>query len=47
MWGPRLIHLWGPRLPLLRGENGKALINLRKAENDDMDALQVRSTKNF
>jgi len=32
-----------PPLPLLRGKNGTALINLRKAEND---ALKVRSVKN-
>jgi len=32
---------------LLRvGENGKALIDLRKVENDDIDAFQVRSIKN-
>jgi len=35
-----------PHLPLLRGKNGKALINLRKAENDDIEALNVRSIKN-
>jgi len=45
MQGPRLTHLWGPPLPLLRGKNRKALINLRKAENDDIDALKVRSIK--
>jgi len=39
MRGPRLIHLWGLRLPLVRGKKGKALINLRKAENDDIDPL--------
>jgi len=33
-------------LPLLRGKNGKALINLGKAENDGIDALKVRSIKN-
>jgi len=27
-------------------ENGKALINLRKAGNDDMDVLKVQSIKN-
>jgi len=37
--------MWG-RLSLLRGKNEKALINLRKAENDDIDALKVRSIKN-
>jgi len=31
---------------LLRGKNGKALINLRKPENDDIDDLKVRSTRN-
>jgi len=31
-----------PPLPLLRGKNGKALINMRKAENDDIDALKLR-----
>jgi len=30
----------------LRGENGKALINLRKAENDDVDAVNLQSIKN-
>jgi len=33
-------------LPLLRGNNGTALISLRKAEDNDTDALKVRSTKN-
>ena len=33
-------------LPLLRiGEDGKALTNLRKAENDDMSAFHLRSIK--
>ena len=40
-----LIHLWGPPRSLLRGKNGKALINLLKAENHDTDASQTRSTK--
>ena len=42
----RLI-LFRPTLPLLRGKNGKALINLRKIENDDIDALKVRTVKNY
>jgi len=33
-------------LPLFRGKNGKALISLRKAENDNIDALNVQSIKN-
>ena len=32
-----------PTLPLLRGKNGKALLKLRKTENDDIDPLKVRS----
>jgi len=35
----------GSPLPLLRGRNGKVLINLRKAENCNMVALQERSIK--
>jgi len=35
-----------PPLPLLWGKNGKALINLRKVENDDIDTLNTRSIKN-
>jgi len=35
-----------PHLPLLRGRIRKALINLCKAENDDINALNVRSIKN-
>ena len=35
-----------PPLPLLRRKNGKALIDFRKAENDDIDALKVRSIQN-
>jgi len=31
---------------LLRRKNGKALIDFRKAENDDIDALKVRSIQN-
>jgi len=38
----RLIHFWGPS-PIVTRKNGKALINLRKAENH---ALKVRSIKN-
>ena len=34
-----------PPLTLLRGENGETLVNLRKAENDDIDDLKVRSVK--
>jgi len=33
-------------LPQLRGKNGKALINLHKAENDDIDAQKIWSIKN-
>jgi len=35
-----------PSLPFSRGKNRKTLIDLRKAENDDMDALLIRSIKN-
>jgi len=34
-----------PPLPLQRGKNEKALINFRKTENDDFDALKARSMK--
>jgi len=32
---------------LLRGKNEKAVINLRKAGNDDMNARHARSVKIF
>ena len=34
-----------PPITLLREENGEALINLLKVENDGIDALKVRSIK--
>ena len=46
MRGPRLIHLWGPLSYVNEEKNEKTLINLRKAKNDDTDALEVRSIKN-
>jgi len=36
-----------PSLPLLRGNNGTALISLRKAEDYDTDPLKVQSIKNY
>ena len=45
MRGPRLIHLSGPSRTVTR-KNGKALFSLSLAENDDVDALNVRSIKN-
>ena len=44
MWGPRLIYLWGPP-PIVTRKNGKALFGLSLDENDDVDALKVRSIK--
>ena len=35
--GPRLINLRGPLSHCYEKKNGKALINLRKVENDDID----------
>ena len=35
-----------PPLPLLRGQNRKALINLCKVVNDDIDVENLRSIKN-
>ena len=47
MRAPTQNPLVGPPVLLLWEENEKALINFRKAENDDMDSLQVvRSRKN-
>ena len=40
-----LIHLWGIPRSLLRGKNGKTLINLLKAKNHDTKASRVRSIK--
>lgn len=47
MRGPRLIQLWGAHTILGVGENRKVLIKFRTQESENMDAFQVRSTKNF
>ena len=44
MRGPRLTPCEAP-LPLLRGKNGTGLISLRKAQDNDTDALKVQSIK--
>jgi len=36
-----------PPLRLLRGKNGKTLFNLRKAKNDDIETLKLRSIQNY
>ena len=39
MWGPRLIHLWGP-LSHFYVEKWKSVNQFTKAENDDIDTLK-------
>ena len=46
MRGPRLIQFWRPLSQRYEEKNGKALNSVRRAENGNSDALNLRSVKN-